>query len=992
MTNPTILSPNETLGLTGAALDSRVRKSASHINDLTFAQIGQRLRADAQKNELTYERDGKFEPIPVMLRPLLAMNEQLGYVQHVCQRLTDALKLLPSLYLNDPVVKKIIAITPGEEGWLRDTWTPAHQRNNTVYGRLDAVCDFTAAGWQDTLHFMEANLSGVGGINYAPLAEQLVMRDIIPTLLDHDPTLRIELPRDQRDLFIQVLIDHARALGRTKCRLSFVEPKYAEDGINEQSVLSQHLAKRHNLTITHADPSELRIKDGDVYYGDDCVDVAYRDYEVRDLIELEEELGKPLEAMRHLFKQNRVVSSLVGDFDHKSCWEVLTDPAVAERFFSAEECRLFRRHVLWTRIVGERKTTLPHNVEGDLLEFMRTHREELVMKPNRSYGGEGVTIGASTSAADWERLIDEAVRNVDHTEENWVVQKATRLPVHEFPVVSQDGRVFAEQFYAVMGFAPTENGLGIMCRVSQRQVVNVAQHGGMAAVLVAHPPRELRVPKRSQGGRHDGAEEALRSKITELQHFDNAIAVLEWDEETTLPDGGRDERGEQLGTLEAARHALLTSDHLGDLIEEVAVTREGDERWRREIELLRDLRASDLALPNDLVRAYAAARSRTTAAWEDAREADDFKLLAPALGELVALARESSKTIDPDADPYDILLDEYEPGMTRARLEPVLNALRKRLVPMVQESTRKTASWPDSITRAVPDAKLWAVCHDVLETIGFDFTRGHLDRATHPGTTALGFDDVRLALRPNHDDLLEAILTTLHEGGHGLYDQGLAPQDRATLLAQAPSMGMHEAQARLWENHVGRSSAFWRFLFPRLRENLGALTQGLDAEKLFQAVNRVRPSHIRASADELSYHLHILLRYELEVAMIKGDLKVDDLAGEWNKRSLSLIGVTPKSDLTGVLQDGHWASGMFGYFPTYTLGSLYAAQLVEAYAKTSDINAQIERGEFTPLRTWLRDKIYSSGDRIPTEDLVTRVTGKGLDVDAYFRHIAVKFG
>ncbi len=992
MTTPTILSPNETLGLAGAALDSRVRKAAGHINDLSFAQIGQRLRADAQKNELTYERDGQFEPIPVMLRPLLAMNEQLAYVQHVCQRLTDALKRLPSLYLSDPDVKKVIAITPGEEGWLRDTWTPAHERNNTVYGRLDAVCDFTAAGWQDTLHFMEANLSGVGGINYAPLAEQLVMRDIVPTLLDHDPALRIEMPRDQRDLFIQVLIDHARALGRTKCRLSFVEPKYAEDGINEQSVLSEYLAKRHNLTITHADPSELRMKDGDVYYGDDCVDVAYRDYEVRDLIELEEELGKPLEAMRHLFKQNRVVSSLVGDFDHKSCWEVLTDPAIAEKYFSAEECRLFRRHVLWTRIVGDRKTTLPHNVEGDLLEYLRLHREELVMKPNRAYGGEGVTIGASTSAADWEKLIDEAVANTHDTEENWVVQKATRLPVHEFPIVGQDGRVFAEPFYAVMGFAPTENGLGIMCRVSQKQVVNVAQHGGMAAVLVAHPPRELRVPKRSQGGRSDGAAEALRAKIGELQHFDNAIAVLEWDEETILPDGGRDERGEQLATLEGARHALLTSDHLGDLIEEVALAHEGDERWRREIELLRDLRASDLALPADLVRAYAGARARATAAWEDAREADDFKLLAPALGELVALARETSKTIDPDVDPYDILLDEYEPGMTRARLEPVLNTLRDRLVPMVKDATRKTASWPDTITRAVPEAKLWEVCNEVLEFVGFDFTRGHLDRATHPGTTALGFDDVRLALRPNHENLLEAVLTTLHEGGHGLYDQGLAPQDRATLLAQAPSMGMHEAQARLWENHVGRSRAFWTFLFPKLRDALGPLMQGLDGEKFFQAANRVRPSQIRASADELSYHLHVLLRYELEVAMISGDLKVSDLAGAWNERSVSLIGIKPTSDLTGVLQDGHWASGMFGYFPTYTLGSLYAAQLTEAYAKTAKLDEQITRGEFTPLRTWLRDKIYMSGDRIPTEDLVTRVTGKGLDVDAYFRHIATKFG
>jgi carboxypeptidase Taq len=391
------------------------------------------------------------------------------------------------------------------------------------------------------------------------------------------------------------------------------------------------------------------------------------------------------------------------------------------------------------------------------------------------------------------------------------------------------------------------------------------------------------------------------------------------------------------------------------------------------------------------VRAYASARARATAAWEDAREADDFKLLAPALGELADLARETSKTIDPDADPYDILLDEYEPGMTRARLEPVLADLRARLVPLAQETTRKTAAWPETVTRAIPDAKLWEVCNEVLEAIGFDFTRGHLDRATHPGTTALGFDDVRLALRPNHDDILEAILTTLHEGGHGLYDQGLAPQDRATLLAQAPSMGMHEAQARLWENHVGRSRAFWQFLFPRMQATLGPLMQGLSGERFFQATNRVRPSLIRASADELSYHLHVLLRYELEVAMIKGDLKIPDLAAAWNERSASLVGIKPTSDLTGVLQDGHWASGMFGYFPTYTLGSLYAAQLAETYAKTNKLDDQIAQGDFTPLRAWLRDNIYSAGDRLPTEDLVTRVTGKGLDTSAYFRHVTAKF-
>ncbi len=988
---PSILSPSESLGLAGRALDGRVRRAAGHVSDLTFARIAERLRQDAVDNEFTYERDGQNEPIPIMLRPLLAMNEQLAYVHHVCQRLTEALKRLPSLYLGDETVRRVIAITPGEESWLRDTWTNAHQRNNTVYGRLDAVCDFTAAGWQDTLHFMEANLSGVGGINYAPLCEHLVMRDIVPTVLAHDPALRIELPRDQRDLFIQVLIDHARSLGRNACRLCFIEPKYAEDGINEQSVLSGFLAKRHGLTITHADPVELRVKDGEVYYGDDCVDVAYRDYEVRDLIELEEEQGKPLEAMRLLFKQNRVVSSLVGDFDHKSCWEILTDPAIAEKYFSAEECRLFRRHVLWTRVVGDRRTTLPHNVEGDLLEFTRTHREQLVLKPNRSYGGDGVTLGAATEPAEWESLLNVAVENTGDPELSWVVQSATILPVCEFPIVGADGRVFNEPFYAVMGFAPTENGLGIMCRVSQKQVVNVAQHGGMAAVLVAHAPDELRMPKRSMA-RADGADQTLRKQIAELQHLDNAIAVLEWDEETVLPSGGREERGEQLATLEGTRHALLTSDHLGDLIEEVALQRDGDERWRRELELLRDLRKSEIALPEDLVRRFANARSRSAGAWEVAREKNDFALLAPALTETLNLLRETAQTLDAEADPYDILIDEYEPGMTRARIEPVLNEMRERLVPLVQEATRKTASWPASLMRArkFPDAKQWALCRDLLVAIGFDFERGHLDRATHPGTTAVGFDDVRLALRPSDDDLCEAVLTALHEAGHGLYDQGMALEDRGSLLGAAPSMGLHEAQARLWENHIGRSRAFWQYFHPKIRATLGDAVMGLDADKFYQTTNRVAPTLTRSTADELSYHLHILLRYELEIALLSGTLAVKDLPGAWNERSKALIGVAPKTDREGVLQDGHWASGMFGYFPTYTLGSLYAAQLIETYERDHDLTAEIARGEFAGLLSWLKKNVFDAGDRLPAEDLIARVTGKGLDAAAYFRHVEAK--
>ena len=988
-----LLSPSETAGLSGAALDSRVRRAAGHVSDKTFALISKRLRDDALANELTYEREGVMEPIPVMLRPLLAMNEQLGYVQYVCQRLTESLKRLPSLYLGDEKIRRAIAISTTEEAWLREMWTPAHDRNNTVYGRLDAVCDFTAAGWQDTLHFMEANLSGVGGISYSPLAEHLVMRDVVPTILAHDPSLKIDLPRDQRDLFVQVLIDHARGLGRNECRLCFVEPKYAEDGINEQAVLAQHFAKQLGITVMHADPSELRVKDGEVYYGDTIVDVAYRDYETRDLIVAEEELGKPLEGMRALFKSNRIVSSMVGDFDHKSCWEILTDPTLAEKYFNAEECRIFRRHVLWTRIVSARRTTLPHNVEGDLPEFIRTHREQLIIKPNRSYGGEGVTIGPATSQADWDKLINDAMASGGDSELEWVVQSITRLPVSEFPIVGQDGRVFNEPFYTVMGFAPTESGLGIMCRVSQKQVVNVAQHGGMAAVLVGHPPPELQMPKRSQV-RENGVEATLRSRIADILHFDNAIAVLEWDEETVLPHASRDERGEQLAALETARHALLTSDGLGDLIEEVAIETTDNARWQRELTLLREMRESEMALPPRLIRAFVTAKSKSAAAWEQAREQGDFKLLRDALAETVKLSRETAMALDTNADPYDTLLDEYEPGMTRARLDPVFAELKSRLIPLFAQATSRTAAWPGSevTSRKAEQQKVLPLCKALLSKIGFSFQRGQLDEATHPGTTALGFDDVRLALRTGGDAIIPMILTTLHEGGHGLYDQGFASADRNTLLARAPSMGLHEAQARFWENHIGRSVAFWKLILPELKSHLGSAVTDLDHTKLFQASNRVMATHIRANADELSYHLHIMLRYELETAMIAGDLKVADLPGAWNESSKALLGIAPGNDCEGVLQDGHWPSGMFGYFPTYTIGSLYAAQLAEACSRPQPLEKRIEEGDFASILEWQRQSIHIHGDRYTADELVEKATGTRLDPSAYFAHLQAKYG
>jgi carboxypeptidase Taq len=699
------------------------------------------------------------------------------------------------------------------------------------------------------------------------------------------------------------------------------------------------------------------------------------------LVALEKEIGRPLDAMRLLFRQNRVVSSIVGDFDHKSCFEVLTDPVLAD------DRRLFRRHVLWTRVLADRRTRLPDDKDGGLLDYARRNRELLVLKPNRGYGGTGVMLGEATAQAEWEQALQKAVLRSADPEQSWVVQTAARLPVHEFPVVGPDGRVFGEPFYAVMGFAATENGLGTMCRVSQKQVVNVAQRGGLAAVLEAEVPAELRIPKRSMDRSH-GSQQSLRAQIAELRHLDQTIALLGWDEETVLPPKGRVERGAQLSTLEGLRHALLVSDRLGDLVEEVAAQSEPNERLARELALLRRLRRQALALPQDLVRQFANAKSQSLGAWEEARAKDAYDVFAPSLDRLLALVRERADALASTGEPYDALLDEYEPGMSRARLDPVLDEMRNALVPLVREADASS----DGLLRGYnfAEAGQWDLCRQLLAAMGFAFERGRLDRSTHPFTLLAGANDVRLTIRVDESDMSAAVLAALHEGGHGLYDQGFDPNDRDTLLAEAPSMGLQESQSRLWENHVGRSRAFWDYALPSLRRLFPDAAGRLHAEPFYRSVNLVRPGVNRVAADEISYHLHIVLRYELEVALISGQLGVRDLPQIWNERSAALIGARPQSDREGVLQDVHWSLGMFGYFPTYTLGSLYAAQLAETYASEHPLQDEIRSGEFGGLLAWLRTNIHLVGQRFSAEEIVANATGKGLDTAAFFRHLEAK--
>jgi carboxypeptidase Taq len=964
------------------------------MSDREVVRIAASLARDARDNDVVYERDNVIEPVRIMLRPLMVMPEQLAYVHHVCTTLTDALKRLPELYLRDPDVQVALAVRPDEAALLRETWTSQHDEINPVYGRLDAVCDFTSADWRSGLQFMEPNLSGVGGIHFAPLAEALVMRDVVPSLLAYDPALRIELPRDQRDLFLQVMLDHARAVGRQNSVIALVDPKYEHGGSDEQPMLLRFLRERQGVTIVHADPLELRVRGQEVFYEDHRIDVVYRDYETRDLLALERNAAEPLSALRLLFRQNRVVSSLAGDFDHKSCWEVLGDPVLAARHFTTEEQRIFRKHLLWTRRLADRSTSLPHG-HGELLPFVRDHREELVLKPNRGYGGAGVQIGAISTQPEWERTLDQAVAAADDPERSWVVQWATRLPVEEFPVADQNGHVHEEPFYSVMGFAATDDGLGMLCRVSQKRVVNVAQRGGLAAVLIGHPPAALRGHRRAPE-RVQAADVALRAGIAELRHLDQAIGLLGWDEETYLPDAARAGRGEQLATLECLRHELLTSERLGAAMEAVDdKVREGGpeaSRWVVELALLRRLRRMASVLPTELVRAFAEQRSVSLCAWENARAADDYALFAPAFGRLLALCRERAKLLASGGDAYDALLEEHEPGLTRARLEPVLFELRDRLLGLVERYARSSAPYKQRLAgREFPDAAQWSMSRQLLEQMGFSFQRGRLDRSTHPFTLAAGSDDVRLTIRIARDNLGSALFATLHEGGHGLYDQGFLSEDRASLLGDAPSLGLHESQSRLWENAVGRSRAFWQGFFPRLQAHFPGELVGLDAETFYRAVNVVEPTLNRVEADEVTYNLHIVLRYELEISLLSGQLPAAELPAQWNERFERMFGLRPGSARVGCLQDVHWALGSFGYFPTYTLGNLYAAQLVEAYEQTHDLAAELSAGDYGPLLRWLRRHVHEVGQRYNAEEIIRRVTGRGLDSGAFLRALERKY-
>lgn len=487
------------------------------------------------------------------------------------------------------------------------------------------------------------------------------------------------------------------------------------------------------------------------------------------------------------------------------------------------------------------------------------------------------------------------------------------------------------------------------------------------------------------------AYETMLARWSDVAALGTAGAVLAWDQETKMPPKGQAERGRALAVLAGVQHERLTDPALADAIESAADEVGDDEIARAQVDAARRDVTRAAAIPADLARAIAETQSRALVAWQGAKSDDDFDAFAPVLGEIVRLVGEQADALVAAgvADrPYDALLDAYEPGTTEAALAPVLTDLRDRLAPLVKavadsgvvvDESPATGSFPVEAQRDFGAM--------VAASLGYDFDAGRLDVSAHPFTTGFGPGDVRITWRADEGDLRPGLFGIMHEAGHAMYEQGLPAELAGTPVGEAVSLGVHESQSRLWENQVGRSREFWHWALPHLRERFPH-TADIDLDALYPALHTVVPSFIRVEADEGTYNLHIIARFEIERRLIAGDVTVSELPELWATTYQELLGIRPPTASQGVLQDIHWAMGSFGYFPTYTLGNLIAAQLFDAaHRAIPDLSDRIGAGDFAPLLGWLRENVHRHGRVLSVTELVERATGAPLSSEPFLSYL-----
>jgi carboxypeptidase Taq len=487
--------------------------------------------------------------------------------------------------------------------------------------------------------------------------------------------------------------------------------------------------------------------------------------------------------------------------------------------------------------------------------------------------------------------------------------------------------------------------------------------------------------------------EEYKNQMQRIADVNFSSALLSWDQETYMPEGGAGLRARQQSTLAGISHDMFTAEALGKLLEQLQNDNSlGDQQKANVKQTAKDYRKAK-KYTREFVEEMSQTVSESFTAWQEAKQKSDFSIFAPKLKKLVALKRKECEMLGYEAHPYDALLDQHEPGLTTKEVEILFDEVRASLVPFVKDLAAKPLHSTALLHLNYDKAQQWDFSVHVLKAMGFDFKTGRQDISIHPFTINFGAEDVRVTTRIDLQNLSDCVTGTIHEGGHALYEQGLPASEYGLPSGEAVSLGIHESQSRLWENNVGRSIAFWKGQFPHLQKHFPEQLKSSSAQDIFSAINVVQPSFIRINADELTYHFHIMIRFEVEKALFENKIEVEDIPAFWNQRYKDYLGIDVPSAAEGCLQDVHWSHGSFGYFPTYSLGSFYAAQFFSKAKKDiPSLEKEIEEGNYSSLLKWLREQIHQHGKRYNAQELCERVTGEKLRFACFMEYAKEKYG
>lgn len=485
----------------------------------------------------------------------------------------------------------------------------------------------------------------------------------------------------------------------------------------------------------------------------------------------------------------------------------------------------------------------------------------------------------------------------------------------------------------------------------------------------------------------------LKEILGEVSDLGRASSVLGWDQQVNMPPMGAEARGQQLATLGKIAQEKFTSDEVGMLLDDLK--KEYADADSDDGAMIRvTARNYDKAkrVPSSFIAEQAVAATKGFEAWVEAKRKSDFSIFLPYLEKNVELIKKYVSFFPPADHPYDVLLDDYEPGMKTAEVREIFSTLRPKQVELIKKISATKQPNDKFLQKKYTEAKVWDFSEKIISKFGYDFNRGRQDKAAHPFETTFNVNDVRITNRYEKDSPLSTLFSAMHECGHALYELGVNPAYERTPLESGTSLAIHESQSRMWENLVGRSLPFWEHFYPELKKTFASQLDGVNVKQFYKAINKVAPSFIRVNADEATYNMHIMLRLEIEIGMVDGSIKIKDLPEVWNTKMNEYLGVTPPNDAQGVLQDIHWSYGSIGYFSTYALGNIVSAQLWEKINKDIyNLEEQIRKGQFEQLREWLREKIHTFGHKYDPQDIVQKVTGSKIDSSAYVRYLTKKY-